>query len=67
MLVCCLKICVVIVCYLFYRRIDEQVEGVGEEGNFVEHEEDQRQFAEQGKPPLEHITVLLHAYVILLS
>jgi hypothetical protein len=42
-----------------YRRLDEQVDGVGEEVNLVDQEEeDQGQFAEQGKPPFEHITVL---------
>ena len=62
----CLNV-VVIVCYFLYRHLDENVDGAGEEGDFVE-QEDQGQglFANQGKPSLDHIIVLLY-YCITLS
>ena len=44
----------------FYRRLDENVDGTGGEGEFVEQEEqDQGLFANQGKLYLEHTIVLL--------
>ena len=50
----CLNV-VVIVCYFLYRRLDENVDEAGEEGDFVDQEDQgQGHFANQGKPSLDH-------------
>ena len=50
----------------FYRCLDENVDGTGGEGEFVEQEEqDQGLFANQGKPSLDHTIVLLFLCITL--
>lgn len=44
---------------LLLRRLDNFVDGVGEEGTVADQEEDQGQFAEPGKPLFDHTLVLL--------
>ena len=45
----------VIVCMFAYQCLDANTHGVGEEGYYLEaEEEDQGQFANQGKPSLDH-------------
>ena len=57
---------VVIVCYFLYRRLDESVDGAGEEGDFIEQEDQgQGHIANQGKPSLDHVDVLLFSCTIL--
>ena len=42
--------CVVIICFVVLRRLDENIAGVSEEGGSVEQkEQDQGHFVEQGK------------------
>ena len=54
-------------CVIFlYRRLDENVDGAGEEGDFVEQEDQgQGYFANQGKPSLDHVIVLQFFYALL--
>ena len=56
MLFWCCELCGDRVCLFYLRRVDERVDGVGEEGEgFVEQEgEDQGHLAEPGKPLFYH-------------
>ena len=62
--------CVVIVCLVVFRRLDESVAGVFEEGGSVEQkEQDQGHFVEQGKlfPELASIYIYFGSHVLLIK